>query len=365
MRRSVERARRAAARKRNERARELLLAHLTEAQAKTYVDDGFFEVELPASRTPKPNGYAIKQRRYCLHRGRDSVIFALDDNGKHTRQMCTHIYGVHTLHAFGPDVTPPRDLPWPIDDAMLAHKLVLENDSQFLSNAAFCSCYPNGHQRPDLRGPYFDPIWTQQSLPSVDGEPEIPPIYPFAPVEPGLYRYRYEPVRVPFGLGPVGNFQLIVDEVEPLRPPPRRDVEGLAAFWHADDHAHLGMGDFWRNYGGAADPKPLAPYPEFDVRAMQAGFDALHDEAAAAWNDPAWRQDVANEVLGQVDVIEQKVLDIIDKMRELPREPVPLQIGEPPAPEREGGNFWDRHLHPLRVEQPDVAQEQRLKRFFR
>lgn len=139
----------------------MLLAHLTPEQARTYVDDGHFVVTLPprvgAPRTMEPMFPPDQDRQFCLHPGRDSVIFTLR-KGMHINQMCTHIYGLKR---------------YPIDDVMLAHKLMLENDPCFLQHAAFAPCVADGHQDPHLRGKYFTPDWANPRRFVLDGRFEF------------------------------------------------------------------------------------------------------------------------------------------------------------------------------------------------
>lgn len=124
---------------RDERARELLLSHLTEEQARTYVADGFFEQR-------------INQRWYCFHEGTDSVMFILEQKGgPHLAQLCTHLSYHHTQD-------------WPADDVVLAHKLMAEADSLSLRGTV-APCWRFAHQSPTLRGPQFQVAWCRSPLP--------------------------------------------------------------------------------------------------------------------------------------------------------------------------------------------------------
>lgn len=332
----------------------MLLAHLSDEQAQTYTEDGYFVVTLPprvdAPRTMEAqNLFPIDaERQFCFHPGQDSVIFTLH-NGLHINQMCTHLYGLKR---------------YPVDDVLLAHKLMLENDPTFLRDAAFAECYADGHQDPHLRGAYFTPDWTGRALPKPGDPPHEdvyrvfgggPRVFPggvhMLPGDEVVYRIgQYEPVHLRYEAPALpqwkapANRKGLVPQFGVLDEWKHNQMAAhLRDMWDGPrDHEVEGLRVFWRG------EMPKIEFNALDVKLAEFAYKV---------------EEVRLNI--EVTKLELKVLDILNRLRELPGEALALQLGQQPKPVEPPRNLWNRELHALHVQQPDVREKERLVRILR
>lgn len=97
-----------------DKARALLLQHLTDRQRIDLASNGYFELE-----TIQPSG---ERRRYRIHRGRAGNVRRLDEQGREVRRYCIH-----------PVIACPDE------DTMLTQKLWLETQEELFLRTANAS----------------------------------------------------------------------------------------------------------------------------------------------------------------------------------------------------------------------------------